>query len=239
MSNERKDEFLSWRGRLDPMEGVPGQGLDDREQTWDRLAKRLRGKPRRRLPLYGIAAACLLLVTIPAARFFHGRSSRQTASPVVQTVTPARQADGQREFVSTPAKTQPLTPQPQLPAAGSDRNKDGLAAIGNGSGRQRTRPETRTPPAQIGTVAVTDEHIQTPSAPPAPLVSQLPTARAAAQKKWKVVDLNELGSGWEPPHGMASNFPPSSLRFGPGKAEPVPPGGQAAPPPTLRIRLSP
>ncbi|HVS96938.1 MAG TPA: hypothetical protein VHE54_10640 [Puia sp.] len=235
MPNERKDEFLSWRSRLDPMEGIPGQGLDDRELTWARLMDRLRGKPRRRLPVYAIVAACLLLLTIPAARFFHGRSSRKTTPPFVQAAAPATQPDGQREFVSSAAK--PLM-QPQTPA-GRHWKKDDLAGNGHRSGRQTARSANRTPSAQIGLVAVTDALIHTPGAPPAPLVSQLPAAGAAAKKKWKVVDLNELNSGWQPPPGMAYNFPPASLRVGPGKAEPVPAGGIAPPPSSLRIKLSP
>ena len=74
MSNERIDEFLSWRGLLDDPEGITGQGLDDREATWERLRGKFRQAPRRRrFSGFWIAAACLLLVFVPIFHFFGDR----------------------------------------------------------------------------------------------------------------------------------------------------------------------
>src|SRR5580692_9902138 len=75
MSNEKTDEFLSWRRRLAPPDALPDQGLDDKEVSWERLAERLREKPRRRTG-YWIAAACLLLALMPATHFFRDRPAR-------------------------------------------------------------------------------------------------------------------------------------------------------------------
>lgn len=101
MSNERIDEFLSWRGRLDGPEGVPGQGLDDREASWERLMDRFKEPPRRkRFWGYGIAAACLLLALIPAARLFqdrHGPASRPSPQAV-----PAAEAHTTAPVVTVP-----------------------------------------------------------------------------------------------------------------------------------------
>jgi hypothetical protein len=72
MSNEKPDEFLSWRARLSRPDALPEQGLDDRELSWEKLAERLREKPRRRRTAYWIAAACLLLLA-PVAHLFHER----------------------------------------------------------------------------------------------------------------------------------------------------------------------
>jgi hypothetical protein len=90
MSNERADEFLSWRGRLGQPHALPEQGLDNPEAVWQRLNARLRGagqgaevvrgepalrersswqgRPNR----YAIAAALLLLLAIPAALLYRG-----------------------------------------------------------------------------------------------------------------------------------------------------------------------
>ena len=46
MSNERPDDFLAWRGHLASPDALPEQGLDDKEVSWERLAERLREKPR-------------------------------------------------------------------------------------------------------------------------------------------------------------------------------------------------
>jgi hypothetical protein len=79
MSNERIDEFLSWRGQLDGPRGVPGQGLDDHEAAWERLMDKIAGTRRRRFFGYRAAAACVLLALIPAVGFFYDRHSRVAA----------------------------------------------------------------------------------------------------------------------------------------------------------------
>src|ERR1700754_4104146 len=91
MSNERPDDFFSWRSRLGAPDALPEQGLDDRELAWEKLAERLREKPRRRMTGYWIAAACLLLVLIPAARLFQLRQKPvANLPPVPQQVQPGR-----------------------------------------------------------------------------------------------------------------------------------------------------
>jgi hypothetical protein len=80
MSNERIDDFLYWRGRMEDPAGIPGQGLDDREACWERLMERIAEKPRRRRFLwYRVAAACVLLALVPAMRFFQERHVRVVA----------------------------------------------------------------------------------------------------------------------------------------------------------------
>jgi len=99
MSNERINEFLSWRGRLDNPEEGAGQGLDDREATWERLMERFRKtQGRRRFSGFWIAAACLLLAVAPIFHFFRERHVPVIAirpvvpKPVVRTA-PVRQPD--------------------------------------------------------------------------------------------------------------------------------------------------
>ena len=75
MSNERPDEFLSWRTKLTQPDALPEQGLDDPESAWQQLYTRLGEKPRRRLFYWYGAAACLLLALIPAALLFRDRPS--------------------------------------------------------------------------------------------------------------------------------------------------------------------
>ena len=45
MSDERPDEFFSWRSRLGPPDALPEQGLDNRDLTWEKLAHRLGKAP--------------------------------------------------------------------------------------------------------------------------------------------------------------------------------------------------
>src|ERR1700753_2028024 len=96
MSNERIDEFLSWRGRLDGPEAIPGVGLDDREATWERLMDRIAEKPRRRrIFWYRLAAACVLLALIPTIRFFHERHVRVPVRPA-QVAVPVQKVEERR-----------------------------------------------------------------------------------------------------------------------------------------------
>ena len=83
MSNERIDEFLSWRGRLEDPDAEPGHGLDDREASWERLMDKFRAGPRRRrFRGLWVAAACVLLALVPLVHFYR-RAGVVTVRPVV------------------------------------------------------------------------------------------------------------------------------------------------------------
>ena len=113
MSNEKTDEFLSWRGRLDQPDALPEQGLDNHEASWQRLAERLREKPRRRVTGYWVAAACLLLALIPAVRLFHPRTRVIALRPA------ARQRTLVQKITAQPlAVEHPVTPPPPAIPAG-------------------------------------------------------------------------------------------------------------------------
>ena len=66
MSNERQNDFLSWRTSLDNPDGIPGLGLDNKEAAWENLLDRLAETPRRNYTAWYIAAACFLLALLPA-----------------------------------------------------------------------------------------------------------------------------------------------------------------------------
>jgi len=141
MSNERPDEFFSWRSRLEPPDALPAQGLDDRALSWKKLAGRLRNDPQAvgglkgkspldagtplqdtgTLPLsrtgtrdrmaYRIAAACLLLALIPAALLFHPSNAPNP------TVAPNQ--SGSSVYPSTPFSSLAAPPpaRPSVPVA--------------------------------------------------------------------------------------------------------------------------
>src|SRR5580704_13057453 len=91
MSNERADEFLSWRGRLSAPDALPEQGLEDKELSWQRLAERLQKQPRRRYITWWIAAACLIVAFfLPATHLFRGRPAHPGRPNRVAARTPAR-----------------------------------------------------------------------------------------------------------------------------------------------------
>ncbi len=104
MSNERPNEFLPWRAKLIGTDALPEQGLDDKEQSWQRLAERLGKQPRRRGIAWWIAAACLILAFfLPATHIFRGR--------------PGRRAGVDRVALHPSVQPQPLAVQPKPLAA--------------------------------------------------------------------------------------------------------------------------
>ena len=220
MSNERIDDFLSWRGRLEDPEGLPGQALDDREATWERLMDKLRERPRRRFSGYRIAAACLLLALIPAFRLFQNRHGNPIALQPVTThratpVATPRIARQQPAFASAnphPAKT--ATPAKTTPA-------------------KTTRPTIPyTPSASPLHVAPAFPLAAAPPVPPALIAT---THNTPPHKEWKVVNIGEINSSLARPHGTAANAP----RFGLGDpAVSSDAGPTPQDPPGLKIKLS-
>ena len=136
MSDERPDEFFSWRSRLGPPDALPEQGLDNRDLTWEKLAARLEKAPaRRRLPAYRIAAACLLLLLIPAARLFH---NHQTQTPHQSGAVASRPpdaglpaADPRSAGPSTALTPQPTEITPFLQSGPTSKELAGLKPINN------------------------------------------------------------------------------------------------------------
>lgn len=86
MSRKEPDEFLAWRAVLSSPTALPEHGLDDRELTWQRLAERLDRKPRRVAFGWWVAAACLLMVSLPASLFFHGHTAHARHAGAVHPV---------------------------------------------------------------------------------------------------------------------------------------------------------
>ena len=208
MSNERIDEFLSWRGRLDDPRGVPGQGLDDREATWERLMDKIAETPRRRRFFgYRLAAACMLLALIPAIRLFQGRHVRVvTMRPVELRRVVAPWAPPGRKIV--PAAVATRTP-------GAPRTVDAARTVD----LPQTAIATRTPAAGLAPIAAAlQSHRQVRTGPPgAPVklavltppttVSATPpdsavttqtTAKPLKTKPLRVIHINELPGGGGP-----------------------------------------
>jgi|GEM_PF-1145894 len=110
MSNERRDEFAGWAGRLEEPGALTGQGLTDKEAAWDKLHSRLGNPPRKkRIAWYWLAAACLPLILIPAALLFRDRSPApgQTAGPAI--IQPAGHPPAQGSIARHPGTPEPST----------------------------------------------------------------------------------------------------------------------------------
>jgi hypothetical protein len=255
MSNERTDEFLSWRGRLDNPDALPEQGLDNHEASWQRLAERLREKPRRRLTGYWVAAACLLLALIPTIRFFHPRP------PATALRAPARQHTLVQKVAAKPLPvTNPVTPpsvipRTELPLLSSDVPSNvlspGAFPVVNHPRppSPRPAPDLITGPTALPAITAPDIKLASDSHQ---LMAILPTglpllvsaapSRVLSQKQLKVVYYNEISNPSGPSPSTAARIP-AFLKFSIGRSgSPVDGGAPVEQPdndPVLTIKLIP
>jgi hypothetical protein len=228
MSNERPNEFLSWRGQLTAPDALPEQGVDDREQSWQRLAERLQKQPRRRGIAWWIAAACLILAFFfPASHLFRARPTRfnrVAQRPPVQR-QPVTFTQQQRVTRLQPAVTRQAPAHRSATALATSRHPLLLA-----SARASLSPLTAFVPA------ISAPAIAAPVYSPA-----LPAPLSAPKKQLKVVCYNEINNPASPPQqiaGRESEFFRISLGRMPnlGSADPTAQPNDA---PFLTIKLIP
>jgi hypothetical protein len=210
------DEFAGaerdWRRLLREPGALPGQGLGDKDAAWDKLFERLNAKPRRRLFGYRIAAACLLISLIPAARLFQGRSlperDRVAADRVrpavalpVKPAHPAAKIDPSRMVSAPPAeRTRPAQPA-------TTRHSRMVSGQQPATVLQRvTSPLTGRPePTERPAILIAPQRL----AGTTPVSAIARPQKPAPKKEWRVVDLNELDPGHTRPHTIATNPPPA------------------------------
>lgn len=203
MSNERPNEFLPWRAQLSKPDALPEQGLEDREQSWQRLAERLHKKPRRPGIAWWIAAACLILVFfLPATQLFRNRPVRPNRVAIRQPAQrqPVTSLHGQPD---THIQRQPAMPQQHSSAM---------------SAQYLSAPSTQHPPApltqrQPSPAPMHDTILPIPSVAPNVAVVALPNtalrlaATPAAHQPLRIVYLNELGKDPGPSEDLDSRQP--------------------------------
>ena len=222
MSNERIDEFLSWRGRLDDPQGVPGQELDDREATWERLMDKI-GETGRRRRFFGyrLAVACALLALIPTVRFFQDRHPRTvslrpaalkrvvTPAPSPMPVMPMPAPVATAPSPHHPAGTIP-TPAVTASAGSIWTERDGREQSGKQlSKRAREQPlQLAGLPAVPVTVTVT---------PPGPGTGQL-DIKPLKNKPLRVVHINELPGSSAPSPAVTVSDATRNFEFFPAPA---------------------
>ena len=63
MSQEKPNESLHWKNKLDELDQLPGEQIQDKNASWRKLHDRLREKPRHKKTIwYWTAAASVLLI---------------------------------------------------------------------------------------------------------------------------------------------------------------------------------
>ena len=191
MSNERPDEFLSWRTKLTQPDALPEQGLDDPESAWQQLYARLGEKPRRRLFYWYGAAACLLLALIPAALLFRPASGKHPGNTL-------RQASAIHPSPST------------IRSTASTSSSGSVSSVSPPSDHRRPPPKSGIRPAAIvplipaGPTPIT-------LVPPSPGQGLQLAQQPPIKKTLRVVSINELDT--PPAMGPALTLERSSAPF--------------------------
>ncbi len=232
MSKERIDEFLTWRGQLEGPDGIPGQGLDDREAAWERVMDRLREDPRRRrLTGYRIAAACLLLALIPAARLFQDRHPDVAA---IHKTQPQRIPPPAQRLTAPPEPKRPVARTPAGTEPTLARTPAGRESLKTASPARMRRPEASllavlpAPPDTI-TAAFID--------PVAPKIGLKPLKN----KELRVIHLNEIEGAGTPAPAVTATRPGRRINilFQPSLHEiALPPPPSSENPALLKVKLS-
>jgi len=239
MSDERPDEFFSWRSRLGPPDALPEQGLDNRDLTWEKLTRRLGKTPgrdsasppgnhastrssfarlqpgRRRLPAYRIAAACLLLLLIPAARLFH---NHQTQTPHQPGAVASRPPDAGPSTALTPPPTE-ITPFLQsgptpkelarLKSINNKTRSTKAAADNLSQQNQSAKPGQPAKPMDLlsspaNTTVIPDSPVLISGLPRSTETSPTPLQNTLKNKQLRIVHVNELDNSPNPAPAMTS-----------------------------------
>lgn len=205
MSNERPDEFLSWRNRLDVPDALPGLSLAGKEAVWQQLQSRLEKKPtRRRIGWWPLAvAASVLLLILPP------RPSSHPATVDPATIVPATSFTAR----AIPARPDPVYSTPVIPEASRPEHPPAIAAKPSAghafpamAERQRRRSITLPAISPADTLAVTRPSPAGQFSMTA-LASNIPELRPATvpRRILRVVAANETGSPLRPPVSMTAN----------------------------------
>ena len=205
MSNERPNEFLPWRGQLTAPDALPEKGLEDKEQSWQRLAERLQKQPRRRGITWWVAAACLILAFFfPATHLFRARPTRPNHIAHRSSVQRQPVTFAQSQLV-TPTPSQPVLPTRLQPMTSAHRRSVTL-----------TRPPKAVPSAP--TLAFINPSEPTPASiipDPAPNLAPIravaPHSAPPPHRQLRVVYLNELNK--EPGPSAVAAREPAFLRL--------------------------
>lgn len=192
------DEFAAWRGLLRQPAALPEHGLADREAAWDKLFERLNERPRRLLFSYRVAAACILILLIPAARFFQNRPAPGPRRPLAQPVVPLAVA---------PVVRQQSGPGHPAAAPAISRRMVASSPMAHPSDPPAIRRPAHRPilmhPEPLEAAARDTAPPMLAAAPPTILLQP-----RKPKKQWKVIDLNELDPQPQRPHNLAVRHDP-------------------------------
>jgi hypothetical protein len=185
MSKETPDEPTGseqlWRRLLREPDALPGQALEDKDAAWDKLFERLNKKPRRRFWDYRIAAACLLILLIPASRLWQDRPAREKGLPMAgRGLSPEKGLSPAEKLRPAPIvrPEQPLTPEPAAPESVAHKTPAPVPAMA-----VAVKPSPAGPARKSRSLPPKSPVMTRPAAPapakPAVVVAQLIPAKSA------------------------------------------------------------
>jgi len=212
MSNEKHDEFSSWRSLLGSRDALPEHGLDSRDRSWEKLNSRLRPEPVSRLPrrhsIYWITAAGLLLMLVPAALFLPVKhKSPPPARPGAVAPPAIHPAEGEVVFRTSPPADETVHPRTvnRRPRTLSTRPTPPPPASTIPASTLAPAPSSTLAPAPASTLA----SVPPSTTPSTPLVAALPpdsNRKRLITKQLRVVHINEIDNPIHSQPAMTSTF---------------------------------
>lgn len=180
MTNEKQNEPISWKDKLEALDSLPGELMPDKNAVWEKLQHRLYKKPVHNRAVWYWAAACLLTGIIiagliivqkdssPVKDISIGKSNKTKIVPPVPSIE-------KKEMAA-------VIPPVETAIANNSENKS--PSIHFNKIMKKARP--------VNTIIIPLAEINVHAPAPNPLIA---IAGPAPKKQIPVVHINELETG--------------------------------------------
>ncbi len=191
---------LNWKNKLEDTDCLPGETLQDKTATWEKLHARLGEKPRRKRIVWYWAAACLLLaMLIPLMLVYKNQSNpvinnlvkNEITKPQLKETLPVKKDAVAVVQTTSPEKKSTIKNEPENRSNNTIADTANIVTVTTDNNQNTTNEIISSGPAEDSSVV-------------------MPVAITQPKKKLKVVHINELGDPFENFPDMARN---ANLQF--------------------------
>lgn len=186
MSNKDQNNNHSWQQRLDELDSIPGEPLQDKKPAWEKLQLRLETKPARRKKFFywAAAAAIILISLLPWIGSDEQADGIKQAQQNDSKNNPGSLTNKQQNNTTVESTAATITIQPKkiitVPPATKKTEQIPVAEKNNHTVFENPNEKNTVQISIIKSV---------------PVVDTVKNIAVVAKKKLPVVHINELGNG--------------------------------------------
>jgi len=186
MSNKDQNSNHSWQQRLDELDSIPGEPMQDKKPVWEKLQVRLETRPARRKKFFywAAAAAIILISLIPWIGSDEQADGIKQAQQNDSKNNPGSLTNKQQNNTTVESTAATITIQPKkiITATPATKKIKIIPVVEKGNQTVFENPNEK-PTAQISIISSV------------PVVDTVKNIAVVAKKKLPVVHINELGNG--------------------------------------------